>query len=138
MKEMVTYLMFDGQARKAMEFYKRSLGGELHMMTFGESGQSTSPSEDRIMHARLSGAGWKLMASDAMMPGDPITGGNNFSIALTCESVEDQDRLFSALGEGGAVTMPLQDTFWGARFGTLKDQFGIEWMFNFDHPKPAS
>jgi len=31
---------------------------------------------------------------------------------------------------GGQVTMPLQDTFWGARFGMLTDAFAIRWMFN--------
>jgi PhnB protein len=61
--------------------------------------------------------------------------GNKFSIALTCESVEDQDRLFAALGKGGTATMPLHDTFWGARFGMLLDEFGIQWMFNFDHAR---
>lgn len=134
MKEMITYLTFDGDARPAMEFYKSGLGGNLHIMTFGESGQCPAGAEDKVMHANLTGAGWTLMASDAM-PGTPFTAGTNFSIALTCESVEDQDRLFAALGEGGMVTMPLQDTFWGARFGMLKDRFGINWMFNFDRPK---
>jgi PhnB protein len=30
----------------------------------------------------------------------------------------------------GAVRMPLQQTFWAARFGMLADQFGIPWMIN--------
>ena len=38
-------------------------------------------------------------------------------------------------GEGGTVTMPVQDTFWGARFGMTKDKFGVHWMFNYDYPK---
>ena len=134
MKEMITYVTFGGDARQAMEFYKQGLGGELYIMTFGDSGQGAPGSEDKVMHAKLAGNGWTLMASDSM-PEMPVTAGDNFSIALTCESVEDQDRLFGALGAGGAVTMPLQDTFWGARFGMLKDRFGTNWMFNFDHPK---
>lgn len=137
MKEMVTYLTFQGSARQAMEFYQHALQGELHIMTFGKSGQAPQGSEDKVMHAKLSAPGWTLMASDSM-PEIPVTAGNNFSIALTCESVEDQDRLFASLGDGGAATMPLQDTFWGARFGMLTDRFGINWMFNYDHPKPAA
>ncbi len=31
--------------------------------------------------------------------------------------------------------MPVADQFWGARFGMLTDRFGIQWMFNFEHPK---
>ena len=46
-----------------------------------------------------------------------------------------QDTFFEALKEGGAVDMPLQDVFWGARFGILTDKFGVKWMFNFDYGK---
>jgi PhnB protein len=42
---------------------------------------------------------------------------------------------FDALANGGKVTMPLQDTFWGAKFGTLTDTFGINWMFNCEKKK---
>ena len=75
-----------------------------------------------------------VMASDTM-PGMPFKQGNNFSICINCESPQELERLFSAVGERGKVTMPLQDTFWGARFGMLTDQFGINWMFNFEKPK---
>jgi PhnB protein len=49
-----------------------------------------------------------------------------------CESKEEEDKLFTALAKGGSITMPLQDTFWGARFGMVRDRFGITWMFNLD------
>lgn len=137
MKEIITYLMFDGNAREAMELYQGALGGELHVMTFGESGQGGPEVAHRVMHAKLASGTWALMGSDTM-GGGPMTVGNNFSVALTCESVEEQDRLYSALGEGGKATMPLQDTFWGARFGMLTDRFGVDWMLNFDHPRPAA
>jgi len=65
----------------------------------------------------------------------PFKQGNNFSICINCESLQELERLFTALGERGKVTMPLQDRFWGARFGMLTDQFGINWMFNFEQAK---
>ncbi|HTY54572.1 MAG TPA: VOC family protein [Candidatus Binataceae bacterium] len=43
---------------------------------------------------------------------------------------------FEALAAGGKVTMQLQDTFWGARFGMLTDAYGIRWMFNCELKKP--
>jgi PhnB protein len=74
------------------------------------------------------------MASDTM-PGMPFQQGNNFAINIACESVEEIDKFFAALGEKGKVIMALQETFWAARFGMLTDQFGIGWMFNFEKPK---
>jgi PhnB protein len=76
------------------------------------------------------------MASDNM-PGMPFTLGNNFSISIDCDTAEEIDKLFNALGENGKVTMPLQKTFWAARFGMLTDQFGINWMFNLNEPVQA-
>ncbi|MEO5942947.1 MAG: VOC family protein [Ferruginibacter sp.] len=42
---------------------------------------------------------------------------------------------FAALADGGNITMPMQDTFWGARFGMTTDKFGVHWMFNHDKEK---
>ena len=56
-------------------------------------------------------------------------------ICLNCESLDETERLYGALAENGTVTIPLRDTFWGARFGMLLDQFGVSWMLNFEKPK---
>jgi len=135
MKEIATYLNFNGNCRDAMKFYERCLGGELHMMPFSEvPGNYPPEAKDRIMHARLTNGPAVLMASDTM-PGMPFHQGTNFAIAVQCQSQEEIEKLFNAVSEKGKVTMPLQDTFWGARFGMLTDQFGINWMFNFEKPK---
>ena len=135
MKEMMTYLNFDGNARDAMKFYARCLGGELFLMPYSEANVDAPPeARDRIMHAKLTKGSCVLMASD-IMPGMPFQSGNNFYICLNCESLEETERVFSALGENGQVITPLQDMFWGARFGVIVDQFGINWMFNFEKPK---
>jgi len=44
-------------------------------------------------------------------------------------------RKFDALAEGGTVTQPLVDTFWGARFGMVTDPFGVNWMLNGELPQ---
>jgi PhnB protein len=134
-KEIVTYLTFDGNCREAMTFYQDCLGADLQLMPFSDMPGSHPPeTKDRIMHARLTKAPAMLMASDTM-PGMPLTKGNNFSVSIQCESTEEIDRLFNALAEGGRITMPLGDQFWGARFGMLTDRFDIQWMLNFEYPK---
>jgi uncharacterized glyoxalase superfamily protein PhnB len=89
-----------------------------------------------IMHATLSKGKTLLMASDAR-PGMPLQRGNDVWISINCDSLAEIENLFEAFSQNGTVRMALHDAFWGARFGMLTDQFGVQWMFNFELPKPA-
>ena len=134
MKDINTYLIFNGNCREAMTFYGKYLGAELQLATFADMpGDVPKDAKDRIMHARLTKGSATLMASDNM-PGMPFQQGNNFFVSVSCESVQESEKLFTAFGEQGKVTMPLQETFWATRFGMLTDQFGIHWMFNLEKP----
>jgi len=42
--------------------------------------------------------------------------------------------VFAGLSQGGSVDMPLQETFWAARFGMFRDRFGAHWMINCEKP----
>jgi PhnB protein len=138
MKAVVAYMNFDGNCREAMTFYSKCLGGELELKPFSEMpGNHPPEAKDRIMHGRVSKAGLPVLMGSDTMPGHPFHPGRNFSISVMCESTQEIDHLFAALSEGGKVSMPLADQFWGARFGMFTDKFGIHWMLNFDHPKPA-
>ena len=64
--------------------------------------------------------------------GEPVVAGSNFSISIVGESKPQCDTLFGRLSNGGAVKMPMQETFWGAYFGSCRDKFDINWMINFD------
>ena len=114
-----------------MEFYKTVFGGELNVQTFGEAPVDASEADKgRIMHAQLSNGNFMLMASDGM-PDRPVTSGDSISLSVHSQSREEQEKYFQKLSEGGQITMPLQDTFWGAYFGMLTDKFGMHWLFNF-------
>jgi PhnB protein len=138
MKAVIPYLIFDGNCREAIEFHANSLGAELTITPYsdmpGDVSKHMDDAKNRIMHARLTKGQVLLMASDNM-PGMPFQQGNNFNVSVDCESLDEIKTFFGAMSEGGTVTMPLQDQFWGAHFGMLKDKFGIHWMFNFDYPK---
>jgi PhnB protein len=135
MKQLTTYLNFDGNAREAMEFYKACLGAELEVMAFGDSPMQVPPgAEKRVMHARLTKGQLTLMASDTM-PGMPFHQGSNFSLALECETAQEVDKIFTTLSAGGKVTMPVQETFWATRFGMLTDKFGVNWMLDLAKPQ---
>lgn len=132
-----TYLNFNGNCREAFNFYRSVFGGDFTtIQTFRNGPPDMGVAEeelDKILHVSLPIGTSVLMGSD--MPsnfGPERVFGNNFSISVSPESKEEADRLFTELSGGGSVTMPIQDVFWGSYFGSLTDQFGINWQVNFD------
>jgi len=136
MEAIVPYLNFNGNVKDVLAFYTKALDGKvLFQQTFGESPMPHEPEmKDKIMHATFQVGALTLMFSDCS-PEHHVTMGNNISLSLNFTDTALMDKTFAGLGEGGKITMELQDTFWGARFGMLTDQFGINWMFNHDKEK---
>ena len=136
-KNLNPYLNFNGTAEKAIKLYESALGAKTeNVMRFGDAkGMDVAPEQkNRVMHAALIIGGGAIMLSDTM-PNMPPPAGNNVHVSLNCDDVAEMTEQFDALAVGGKVTMPLQDTFWGARFGMLTDAFGINWMFNCETRK---
>jgi PhnB protein len=128
-----TYLTFGSNCREVFEFYRSVFGGEFaNVVTFREGPPDMGiPEEelDRIMHVTLPIGSSALMGSDSSSAfGPPPVAGNNFYISFTAETREEADARFAKLSEGGEVEMEMQDMFWGAYFGSLKDKFGIKWQ----------
>ena len=125
------YLNFNGNCEDALNFYKQALNGEIKgLQTFGQSPMpSAEEYKNRILHAELHFGNNMIMASDTM-PDRPGTEGTNFSLSLNFTDTKEEETIYHRLSDGGEITLPLQDTFWGARFGMIKDKFGISWMFN--------
>jgi PhnB protein len=126
------YLSFNGQCEAAFKFYEQCLGGKIvEMMTYADSpmAEQTAPELlNKVMHVSLAVDDMVLMGSDA--PPDYVEKPQGFSVSLQFDDVAEGERIFHALEENGTVQMPLQETFWAARFGMLVDQFGIPWMIN--------
>jgi PhnB protein len=126
------YLTFNGQCETAFKFYERSLGGKIEAMLphAGTPVEEHVPAEwrSKILHARLIVGDQALMGSDA--PPERYEQPKGFSVSLQTKDPAEAERIFSALATNGTVRMPLQKTFWAARFGMLVDQFGIPWMIN--------
>lgn len=131
-QQLNPYLNFDGTAEKAIALYERALGAKVeHMQRFSDMpGAKPAPeAASRVMHAMLRIGAGTVMISDTQ-PGMPFTVGNNVYVCLDFDDGADMAKKFDALAAGGKVEMPLQDTFWGAKFGMLQDAYGIRWMFN--------
>jgi PhnB protein len=127
------YLIFDGNCEEAFNFYARALRAKLAMLQrFGDTpGCEDMPAahRDKVMHVRLQAGEQVLMGSDNH-PDHPYDGIKGCSIALSVEAPEEAERIFGELAQGGAVVMPMQETFWARRFGMLTDRFGVPWMIN--------
>jgi PhnB protein len=124
------YLSFNGNAREAMEFYQKALGGDLTLNTYGEYGDPSAPEANNIMHGQLeTSAGFTLMAADNP-PGAPYNPGTSFAVSLSGEDSEELRDYWKKLAEGATIDVPLEKQMWGDEFGQLTDRFGIAWMVN--------
>jgi PhnB protein len=125
------YVNFQGNAEEALNFYAEALGWNISMVQ--RYGDSPMPSDEdykqKIMHGRLESGVNVIMISD-VFKGQPVSTNGNVQLSIDVEPTEDIESIFERMSEGGTVTMPLEKQFWGAKFGMLKDKFGVNWMFN--------
>lgn len=135
------YLNFPGNTEEAFRFYQSIFGGELSEVSrFRDTpdGDKLSPEDqEKVMHVSLTlPGGTVLMGTDALESmGQKLVMGNNMSITITPDSREHADELFAKLSDGGTVTMPLQDMFWGDYFGACEDRYGVPWMVDIASAK---
>lgn len=141
MKDFVPYLQFNGNAKAAMHFYRKVLGGEFTgYSTYGEiPGGEKMPADDqeKFIHIALTtGNGHRIMATDKVSGmGMDLIAGNNLHICILTDSAEEADQVFDGLSDGGAIMMPMNKTFWGDYFGMCTDRFGIHWMISHETNK---
>jgi PhnB protein len=133
--ELVPYLFFSGNCEDALNFYKKVFGGEItgimrwKEMPADAGGPPVTPeTAERVMHSNFKSGSISFMASDAS-PGKQY-GEGPISLSLGTDDPAEAQRIFDSLAQGGNVEMPMQDMFWGAKFGMLTDKYGIDWMMN--------
>jgi len=132
------YLTFNGNCEAAFNFYKSVFGGEFPYagkfkdMPADPDYPVSEADKEKIMHISLPiSKETILMGSDSSEAfGQAGVMGNNFSISVNTDTVEEVTRIYNELSAGGVIKMPLNKTFWGAYFGMFTDKFGIHWMVN--------
>lgn len=129
MNSMNPYIDFSGQCRAALAFYTQCFKGEIvEQMTYGGAKMEVpEPFKDYLIHAEFKAPGIHFMCSDGR-PGQPVAPSSKIMLCLHFTDDSEQTDIFEKLGKGGAVIEPLAIAFWGARFGMVTDQFGIQWM----------
>ncbi|MCL6713252.1 VOC family protein [Pseudoxanthomonas sp. z9] len=128
------YLSFDGDCRQALTWYAGLLGGQVvAMQSFGETpgcGDLPAALKERILHGRVDVDAFSLMGTDAT-PDHPYQGVTGAYVVIDLDDPEQAESLYATLSEGAQVVeMPLQQTFWARRYGSLADRHGVRWMIN--------
>src|SRR5262245_2876695 len=121
------YLNYPGNCEPAFRFYEKELRGKIvTMMRHGDVPESQVPADWKaaILHARLEIGNAVLMGAD-IPNAQPM---RSAYVTLTVESVEETERIYRVLPEGGEIYMKMEQTFFARRFAMLRDKFGTSWM----------
>ena len=116
----------DGPA--ALEFYQQVFGAEAGDCMMAQDGK-------RLAHGEIVLGGHKLFLSDEFSASEggtckkPETLGGT-SVRITFQTDNADEIVERAVARGARVIMPVQDMFWGARYGKFIDPFGHEWGIN--------
>ena len=138
MESVHPYLFFNGNAREAIGFYSDVFGvepfGIVDFAAFADQEMELSEEDlGKVAHSSIPLTDdVTLMLSDvAGEYVDRYAVGSNAYVYLEVESEEEADRLFAALSDGGSVEMPLMETEWADKYGSLVDKYGQGWMVGY-------
>jgi predicted 3-demethylubiquinone-9 3-methyltransferase (glyoxalase superfamily) len=127
-QKITAFLMFEGDAEEAMDFYV-SLFDDAEVISVSRYGADGLGKEGSVQHASFSLADQQFMCIDS-----PAKHGFTFTPSLSlfvqCESEAEIDRLYAALAEKGTEQMALGDHGFSAKFGWVSDRFGVSWQLN--------
>ena len=134
--KLYTYVNYAGNCQEAFRFYEQQLGGKITMMMTHAQGPNPNDGppnwKDAILHARMNLGETELMGAD-IPNAQPM---RSAYLTLIAASIEEAERMYAALAEGGEIFMPIQETFFALRFAQLRDRFGTSWMLLHERPRP--
>jgi PhnB protein len=128
--KLYTYLNYGGNCRQAFEFYAEHLGARIESIR--THGSSPDPGgvppnwSDAVLHARLEIGGTIVMGAD--IPPDRFQPMRSAYLTLMLDSVDEAERIYALLSDGGQIFMAMEETFFAHRFAMLRDRFGTSWM----------
>ncbi|OBZ18089.1 hypothetical protein A8L34_00415 [Bacillus sp. FJAT-27264] len=132
-QKISTFLMFEGQAEEAMNFYI-SLFENSEIISIKRYGPNEAGPEGSVVQASFSLNGQVYMCIDSHVK-HAFTFTPAISLFVTCDSEEEIDRNFADLSEGGQILMPLGAYPFSQKFGWTADRFGVSWQLSLPHPQ---
>jgi len=132
-----TYLNYGGNCAEAFKFYEQNLGGKITMMM--RHGEAPDQSQVRpewkhaVLHARITIGDAEISAAD--VPPDRFQPMRSAYLSLSVDTIQDAERNYALLSDGGQIFMPMEETFFAVRFAMLRDKFGTSWMLLHERPR---
>ena len=128
MTKVKTHMMFQGDAKKAVDLYSSAFKdfevGEVE--SYGEGEQVV---EGLFKLANVSFAGHELIIFDSP-PVHDFSFSPSMSIFVDFDTQDELEAAFAKLSEDGEVMMPLDNYGFGRRFGWITDRYGVSWQLN--------
>lgn len=133
MQKITTFLMFEGKAEEAMNFYT-SLFEQSEIVDISRYGADGPGSEGTVQVATFMLNGQPFMCIDSHVQHE-FTFTPAMSLFVRCDTEEEIDRLFQKLSDGGEVLMPLDSYPFSEKFGWIADRFGVSWQLSLGQPR---
>ena len=128
MAAVSTFLMFQGEAEEAVNFYT-SIIENSSIESLQKYGKEGPGKEGSVFRAVFTLNGVKYMAIDSPAVHD-FTFTPSLSIFVSCESEAEINLLWEKLSNGGEELMAIGDHGFSKRFGWVNDRFGVSWQVN--------
>jgi predicted 3-demethylubiquinone-9 3-methyltransferase (glyoxalase superfamily) len=128
MQKFITFLMFEGRAEEAMNFYT-SLFKQSEIRAMTRYGANEAGAEGSVNHAVFTLNGQEFMCIDSNAPHE-FGFTPSMSLYVRCDTEDEIDTVFAKLSQGGHVLMPLDAYPFSAKFGWVADKFGVSWQLN--------
>ena len=132
MTTLTPYLPFDGTCRRAMEFYRSCLGGELILPVVNDTPakeQMPASQHDKVLNARLEGSNVDISASDWLRPDRTPVRDNSACLRLSGGTFQELKSLFEKTLRGRRGHRSCEPAIlWDVC--ALNDKFGVRWMFH--------
>ncbi len=137
--KQTSYLIFNGQAEEAANFYAEVLGGKVENLyrydTMPPSDEMPVPEECKqmILHCCINFPGGSMSVADTLPPDKRDFGNKGHMLTLDCDSIAQAEEVYAKLTQGAQqIDCELGEAFFAKRYAEVVDRFGVLWAIMYD------
>lgn len=132
--KLTPYLVFNGQAQEALDFYADALSGTIENLHRYDSMPDTADNyKQKVLHACLTFDDGSLSVADAMPTEKADFGRLGHMMTLDLDSIDRIEEVYAKLCDGAQeVRFPLGETFFAKRYAEVYDRFGVLWALHME------